>query len=659
MISPDVNPTAVMQAVTETWRRLKDERSEKENIWQECELAYNSKHGKGYNQLAPFRSRRYLPMSFEAVENVSSHLTKGIMPHDDWFKIEGRTPDDDKAAKYMTALLKWQHYRTGFRSEVAKILKTACIFGVAPWSVEWKQDYIYKPDMGAHADQMAQFMAQQHVGMDPGAPPAPPMTLGRIYDGPCLKSISPYDYVQERRHLDLGYPVRIVRMLVSKAYLEQESIPNAFGWQKYENIEDVFEMSSYAEASDSLKQRMDAIKGIGDIPVGTVELLCAYGDIPLRGDGENAVLRNHVCVVANRSTLIRCEPNPYAHGKSPWNMLGLIPDPTSIYSKGVLESALGIQDVANVRMNQIIEANSLANSPQFVAVQDGVFDVDDFISAPGAVHLVGQQGNLQQIPIRPNVEQGFSELGFMKAEFNEATNAMKAFTTADYQKSATEVSALKNMMDSRFSELIRHLETTFVFPILQMQCDLNQQYMDEATWVRVVEPAQEPAVDPMGQPMPVPKYEPVGPAPMRIAPEDIQGDLDIYPVGAQWIANQQTEVAQLIQWGQMMGAIPQAQIVVDWAEYGRVGAEKMQLRDTWRFIKSPQRIAYEQYQQFLASQAAQGQPGPGGPAQGGGSGPGGGEGGGGGVASMAGTPSTPPPPAAPGAQPSAGGPQTI
>lgn len=40
MIDPNVNPGAVVRAVTETWTRLKQERVDKETIWEECWLAY-------------------------------------------------------------------------------------------------------------------------------------------------------------------------------------------------------------------------------------------------------------------------------------------------------------------------------------------------------------------------------------------------------------------------------------------------------------------------------------------------------------------------------------------------------------------------------------------------------------------------------------------
>jgi hypothetical protein len=208
--------------------------------------------------------------------------------------------------------------------------------------------------------------------------------------------------------------------------------------------------------------------------------------------------------------------------------------------------------------------------------------------------------------------------------------------------------------DARTGQMIQHLYDDFLIPALQMQIDLNQQFMDEETWIRVIEPAQEPAIDPLsGQPLPYPKYESMGPAPMLIQPEDIQGDLDIYPVGADWISNQQQQVQQLAQIGQMAGAIPPAAATIDWAEYIRVCAEKMGIRDTARFIKSPQRVAYEQWQQqqlaMQTEQAQQEQGGSGGPSA---------KAGVRGTQSVAGQPDGPKTPNNPGGQASGGGPQT-
>lgn len=651
MIDPEVNPQAVQRAVVETWTRLKQERIEKENIWEECWLAYNSKFGKGYQEVSQFKSRRYLPWSFKAIENGTAQAIQGVMPHDDWCKVLGRTPDDDKAAKIMTSLLKWQHYRRNFKQKATMVIKQARIFGQAPWAINWKQDYIYKPDLDQHAANMAAYMVEQQSGAEARAPQVP-MQIHRSYDGPELEVGNIFNYVQERHHLDIGYPLRIIRMTCSKAYLENEAIPNSFGWSKYENIDQIRSENTQNERSDTLIRGVEQQLGISNIPVDGVELLIAMGDLTLKGDGENQTLRNYVAVVANRQTLIRCEPNPYAHGKCPWNMFVLVPDPIEMYGKGDLENALGLQDIANVTANQVIEAAHRILNPEFSYVQDGVFDEDEFVSRPGAAHPMAAQGNLQILHKPDNTNLGFNQLQFLSGEFNEAANAMTHVAPGD-DPSATLTARIARNEDARTGQMIQHIYDSFLFPALQMEIDLNQQFMDEETWIRVIEPAQVPATDPLtGQPLPYPKYESEGPAPMRITPEDIQGDLDIYPVGADWIANQQQQVQQLSMIGQMAGAIPPAAATIDWAEYIRVCAEKMGIRDTDRFIKSPQRVAYEQYQQQLAMQAEQAQQ------QQGGSGGAQNHPRNGGPASMAGQSDGPKTPANPGGQSSMGGPQT-
>jgi len=648
MISPDINPEAVTAAVVDSWRRLKNERIEKETIWQECWLAYNSKFGKGYAEVSQFKSRRYLPWSFKAIENGTAQAIQGLMPHNDWFTCLGRTPDDEKAAKVMAGLMKWQQYRTRFKSKAAMVIKQARIFGNAPWAVNWKQDFVYKPDLDQHAANIAAYMVDKQAGMENPSPQVP-MQIYRNYDGPELEVGNIFNFVQERHNTDIGYPLRIVRKICSKDYLEQESIPNGFGWSKYENIEDIRDENTQNESSDQLIRGVDQLLGINDIPVDSVELLIAMGDIP----SKDGVLRNHIAVIANRRTLIRCEPNPYAHGRCPWNMLVLVPDPLELYGKGDLENALGLQDIANVTANQVIEAAHRILNPEYVYVQDGVFDEDEAISRPGAFHGVAQQGNLQVLGKPDNTNLGFNQLQFLSGEFNEAANAMTQVAPGE-DPSATLSAIMGRNADARTGQLIQHLYDDFLIPALQMQIDLNQQFMDEETWIRVIEPAQEPAIDPLsGQPLPYAKYESMGPAPMKIAPEDIQGDLDIYPVGADWISNQQQQVQQLAQIGQMAGAIPPAAATIDWAEYIRVCAEKMGIRDTARFIKSPQRVAYEQWQQQqMAMQAEQAQQ------QQGGSGGASAQAGMRGTASVAGQPDGPKTPTNPGGQASGGGPQT-
>lgn len=634
MIIPDIDQQQLASWLVTNWRRLKDERSQKESIWQECWLAYTSKFGQTWQEIAEYRSKRYIPISKLAVESVSAHLTQGVMPHDDWFNILGRTPDDERGAKYMTALMKWQHFRTGWRKQFASILKQAAIFGCVPWAVLWKQDVRWVPDPEQHGENMGAYAAAVESGAaQAGVPPPVPLKPIRKYDGPEIVAGNIFDFVIDRNGND-EYALRISRYFKTKAYLRQMAEPDAMGYALYQNVESINNESPYKETSDGIRRQVDAEMGFYDIPKDRVELLEAWGDFEI--DGET--YHNHVLVVANRTTVLRFEPNPYAHGRIPWQMFVLQPDPIEVYGNGILEPALGLQDVVNVRINQIIEGNALTVNPQLQVVNDGTVDLENFISAPGAIHLVSQIGNIAPLQMAGKPELGMSEVGFMMAQFNQSTGAMQSFSTEDYQKSATEISAQAGMTNSRFSESIRHIESTFVVPALEMQLELNQQMMDQATWIRVVEPQFNPQdIDPMtGMPR---MYDPVGPAPMQIMPDDIRGEFDIYPVGASWVANNREALAQMIQLTQVIAQSPAAQ-VIKWNEFAKLAYEKANVRDAYRFIKSDGELIRE----WQMAMQAQQQMGGTGSWQGGADGSGGSSGGRG-AASVAG---------APGAQPGGG-----
>lgn len=172
MILPDIDQQQLASWLVTNWRKMKDERSHKEAIWQECWLAYTSKFGQTWQEIAEYRSKRYIPISKLAVESVAAHLTQGVMPHDDWFNILGRTPDDERGAKYMTALMKWQHFRTGWRKQFASILKQAAIFGCVPWAVLWKEDVRWVPDPEQHGENMGAYAAAVESGAaQAGVPP--------------------------------------------------------------------------------------------------------------------------------------------------------------------------------------------------------------------------------------------------------------------------------------------------------------------------------------------------------------------------------------------------------------------------------------------------------------------------------------------------------
>lgn len=625
MIAADVDKEKVLSAVVSFWRQKKDERITKETeYWKECWLAYNAKFGKTWQNVKKYRSQRYIPVSTQAVDSVTSHIIQGIFPHDNWVKVEGRTPDDVRSAKVMTELMKWQHFKTKWRSGFSRAVKQAVIFGNTPWGVVWKEDLVYVPDPEAYAGQLGAYAVNQTLD---DKPPGMPVKRQRNYDGPVFLTHNIFDTVVDRRPDDPDRGIICLKMGKSKAYIKAMGVPDpTTGYAIYENLDGITEGDTENETSDSVAREVDNALGFVNIPKDGVELLVAWGDFEIDGQ----VYENHVATVANRSTLIRFEPNPYWSGRRPWNMFVMNEDPLEIYGRGILESNLGLADWINVTANQVIEARAHVCNPEWEVVDDGTLDIEQWESFPGAVHTVTAQGNIRQLVKPDQTASSMESIGFAMSQFNEMTGAMRAFTTQDYQKSATEVNVTAGMLNSRFAELIRHFENNLVIPALEAEIQLNQQMMDEAVWIRIVEPGPDLRT---GMP-----YDSTQPAHLRVTPEDIQGEFDLFPVGASWVAQNQQAMGQVMQLTQMLAQSP-AQNVIKWNEFAKVMYENSGFTSAHRFVKTDQELAYEQQQAALAAQMQQqmGQsPGPGqsGPPQG--------NSGGRGSQSMAGVPGAPP-----------------
>lgn len=624
MITKTVDQSKVVSTVMEFWREKKDERLDKEEIWKECWLAYNAKFGKAWANIKRYRSRRFIPVSTGAIDSLVASRIQAIMPHEQWFNVDGRTPDDQLSAQSMAALMRWQHFRSKWRKDIALGLKQAAIFGNLFWGVLWNTETSWVPDMEAYAGELGAFA--MNGASDPNAQrPDVPYKQRRGYDGPVFRTWNLFDAVTDRHPDDPDTGLMVMKCIKTLPYLKKMADHDPVtGYALYENLDGLTEGTALNEASDAMRQEIDASLGFYNIPKSGVELHTAWGDFSIEGE----IYHNHVAVVANRQTLIRFEPNPYWHGKRPWNLYVQNPDPIEIYGKGDLEVNLGLQDWINGRMNQIIEAHAICNNPMLEVVNDGNFDIEKFPTHPGAIHLVSQPNSIRPINIPDTTGPSMQEVGFAMSQFNESTGAMKAFSSENYQKSATEISATAGMSNTKAAEVVRHIESTLIIPALEMQIQLNQQMMDEPTWIRVTQVNENSGM-----------YNSFaeGTTLMKVSPEDVQGEYDIFPVGASWLARNQQQKQELLQYTQMLAQSPAAQDI-KWGPYAQWLFGSTGVPEAHQFIKTAQEKWNEQQQQMamqMQQQMGQGggpqrPPGTQGPPQGGGS------------QSMAGVSGTPP-----------------
>lgn len=595
MIQPGVPTDQLLQFVVDQWRTLKDERRYKEELWIECFLAFENKFGKTWQNLQNYRSKRFLPLTNQAVDAVASRWTNAIMPNDSWFNVIGRTPMDDSKAKLSEGLVRWQHYKTNFRNKVSQGIRGLAIYGNQPYCVRWKQVVANIPDYETYSSNLANMAVTGEMADSLATKPL------LKYEGPELELGNIFDYVQDRFADSDESCLRIQRFYKSEAYIRSlaEPDPNT-GFVIFQDVDGLTDMSRTVETSDSLQNQANAKLGFLPPTKSGIEILEASGDFVIDKGGEKTVLKNYIVTIANRARVIRCEPNPYIHGRSSWRMARLFEDPGETYARGVVESILSLQDVANVRLNQVIDANSLAIDPMWQVRDNGVVNIDDLRNMPGAIIEVQQQGDIQPLTQVSQATLGLQEIGFIMSQVNQTTGAMAAFSTEDYKKSATEVASTAQAANSKDAETIRHLENTFIGPVLEDWISLNQQLMDQTITVRVMSDGGNTAADPdTGIPFQF------GPNDLTISPEDIAGDFDIRPVGGEWAAMSQQEVAQSIQLLQVMMQNGGARFIKFPALWSTL-SERMGLKSAWKWLKSEQEVMLEQLQQQQMALAAQG-----------------------------------------------------
>lgn len=620
MINPGVDKDAVVQLVTTTWDRLKRERLMKEDRWNECRLAGESEFGKTWKELANYRSKRYIPISSMALNNVSAKFCQSLLPSDDWFRAEGRTPDDKAGAILMEALSKYQMQKVGLRAKLTKLIYLICQYGNYPFSVKWRRDTITVPDPSQMQQAMEGAISPEDGTIDMASVQLPRKEV-LLYEGPDLVLGNIFDFVVERNPDDDLYYTRIHRFHRTKEYLEATAEPDEYGNVMYENVSELVNESRIRETSDSYRFQSDVATGILQDQTEAVELLEMWGNFHVRGaDGSIQSFKNFRAVVGNRRTLLLFEENPYAHGRIPWNLGQFGPAGDHTYAYGILEQNLGIQDDVNVRSNQIIDAHALMINPMWKWRDDGVIDPDNMISMPGGNVQCMQLDNVVPLEFHDFTGTGMQEVAFMLDQFNRSTGAQLPMLEQKSRVSATQSAITAQASQAKETEIAKHLEHTVLRPILEQWFALNRQLLDDDQVIRVSGDAVTQGITDEETGLVI---EPTGPLTIKVSPEQIAGQFDVNPVGVSQMVATQAEISNLMQFLQFMsqGAL------ATWIKPGpliNVVAKKMKIDDAWQFVKTPMEMQNE-----LMANAGQAPGAPNGAGAGGPGGPGAGPEGGG------------------------------
>lgn len=471
------NLRQLANSVTSDYQSWKQSRNRLESKWRECWEAYLCDVNALYTQPDEDnadRSRIARPVLYEAVEAIHANLLNALFPSNErFFSVLGKTETDHQNAEMIEELLRNKLEETGFIEKYALFLKQAIITGNSVAAVPWRQvkktRRVNQPITLFGVTVGHQKVSQQEM----------------IYDGPDFEVLDIFDFLIDPNAVDFQQ-AKVIRK-VERSLRDLQNNP------AYSNLKDLQSgLTAMADMDEANKTSRRRAFGIDEDPyskingqTGNIKLLEAWGDFTV----EEIVYSNYVCVVANGTTVIRFEPNPYDSGLKPFIFTSFIPVPNESYGIGAIEKSLGLQHAINTLTNQKLDVINLSiNNPFTYLINDDIFDPETLITRPGALIPVKSHDTLRPLQYLNNFTVAFNEIADLKAEAQEATGALKYFTGAESSqaRTATEVSALVNGGTQKFSSFLSHLEHTSLEPFLKIIFENAKQFITEIEPIRTL-----------------------------------------------------------------------------------------------------------------------------------------------------------------------------
>lgn len=618
MIDPRVRgyEEKIVQYVNDNVKKLKDARSEREDIWVQCMEAYLSQFNKSWvaEAKAKKRSSRYLALTWDAVENITAQIMAMIMPGKSWFNVEpgrigGMVALDDTSANNTKYLMQWQHRQMALRSQIVKLVKWLIITGNCPWTMTWHTEKAL--DYPSYAQAMSRWVQQQkeafveyqkamvehavttRVALQNGIPPPPPPGIEMpdrpvgdesiAYAGPRLIVGDIFNYVQDSQANDDDTAFRAATFWRSKQYLKQYAEVDETGYAVYENLELVQDSERRSDDENEKGRLISSVFGV-DIPEKSqTRLVEAGGDHEIQlSDGPDGVstFKNHIITVANGRTLVRFEEDYLWSRKPHMRLATLIPCPGQSLGIGLVENALGTQDAINARSNQVIDAGAYTIHPEVQYKDNGIYDPLTAEVGPGAHHPVSEVGDIA--PIAKDfrgINLAFSEIGMMKGEFQQIMRATNPFTTQQYKKSATEIARDTAVTGGSLQEIARFVEDGALVPLLEMQLQLTQQYMDSNVAIRIVQDGNMQS--------------------LNVSPQDIRHAWSIVVNGSQNVVEKQKRIEDLFMFYQLTTGNPETIIYLEVHEFLKRMVDELGIQGAEKILKDPVLVQQQIMQQQM------------------------------------------------------------
>ncbi len=454
------------------------------------------------NSSLPWKNKTTLPKLCQIRDNLHANYMAAMFSREDWLAWVPGNQDAATKAK-ATAILTYMKAKlnaSDFKSEISKLVYDYIDFGNAFAEVVHVRQYHTLPDG----------------------------TKVKVYVGPKLKRISPYDIVFDITAGSFDEAGKITRYTYGLGDLKKMA-DDGQEWAKQAfDVADKLRRSYHEAGTPDIKKYQGfGLEGLGDISNyfkgSLVEVLEFEGDIYDPETGQLYV--GHRVVVVDRCKVVWKEPYTSWLGRSNKKHVGWRPRPESLLAMGPLDNLVGMQYRIDPLEN--LKADVFDQIAHPVVYQKGT--VEDWEWGPGERILGDTESDvtvLRPDSVALNADFQIQRLLDLMEEMAGAPKQAMGIRTPG-EKTAYEVQVLENAAGRMFQAKTNHYEYTFVEPLLNDMLEAARRNMDDKEQIAV----QDTDIG-------VVEFK-------SVTPEDIKANGKLNPMGSRHFAETATQVQNI------------------------------------------------------------------------------------------------------------------
>lgn len=424
----------------------------------------------------------FVPETMRAVETLVAKLYQMLVGTPNWLEYTGREPNDDKAAGAMTELVRYQIGENNFNARLLDSLRQLTITGLTVRKLLWDFRMVRRKNI----DQNGQQRVSVDVVNDFWTFEPVDLLTFHISD-----INTPYNDIQKARWIAEQYKV-------DKEWVYERMRKGWFSSAEKQNIEKSNGMA-YTSDAFRLKESKNKASGFNDPKDrDCVEIVERWGLLPAKyvhTPEEMAELGlepsepvEAVCVIANRSVILKLEANPFWHGEKPYVACPYVAKEGEFAGMGVAQIGEKLQEELNDTRNQTMDNKTLILNTMWLKTNTSGIKNDQLRIRPQGVITTNDVNGL--VPLRPPVLTGVGVNieNIVKEDFRQSVGAasnLQGIQTGGVD-TATESSIINRESLGRLLLTAQLYLELILKPTFRKAEFLNYQFYDHVKSIKVI-----------------------------------------------------------------------------------------------------------------------------------------------------------------------------